>query len=112
MKIGILETGRPPEALQAAFGDYPSMFRSLLGSGFSYVTYPVEQMVLPADPGEADAYVVTGSPAGVYDNLPWIEPLKRFLVEARERTALVGICFGHQVMAEAFGGKVVKSDKG
>ncbi|MCH3113148.1 hypothetical protein K3X14_14790, partial [Listeria monocytogenes] len=76
----ILETGRPPEPLQAGFGDYPTMFRRLLGPGFDYVTYPVEQMVLPADPAECDAYVVTGSPAGVYDDLPWIAPLKRFLV--------------------------------
>lgn len=112
MKIGILETGRPPEALQAAFGDYPAMFRGLLGPGFDYVTYPVEQMVLPADPAERDAYVITGSPAGVYDDLPWIEPLKRFLVEVRGQAALVGVCFGHQVMAEAFGGRVVKSQKG
>ena len=56
--------------------------------------------------------MVTGSPAGVYDDLPWIDPLKAFLVEAKSKAALVGVCFGHQVMAEAFGGKVEKSDKG
>lgn len=112
MKVGILETGKPPAALEPAFGDYAAMFRNLLGPGFDYVAYQVETGELPADPTECEAYVVTGSPAGVYDDLPWLEPLKAFLVEASGRVALVGVCFGHQIMAEAFGGRVVKSDKG
>ncbi|GGL34554.1 glutamine amidotransferase-related protein [Caulobacter rhizosphaerae] len=111
MKIGLLETGEPPEALQPAFGRYAAMFQDLLGPGHDYVVYDVQAGVLPADPAECDAYVVTGSSAGVYDDLPWIAPLKAFLVDAA-RQPLVGVCFGHQVMAEAFGGKVVKSDKG
>lgn len=112
MKIGILETGRPPGDLAATYGDYPAMFRALLGPGFDYVTYDVEHGQLPKSVDECDAYVVTGSPAGVYDGLPWIAPLDQFLAAARGRVRLVGICFGHQVMAEAFGGKVTKSDKG
>ena len=111
MKIGLLETGEPPEGLQPEFGRYGGMFQDLLGPDHDYVVYDVQAGVLPVDPSECDAYVVTGSAAGVYDDLPWIAPLKAFLVQAREQP-LVGVCFGHQVMAEAFGGKVVKSDKG
>jgi GMP synthase-like glutamine amidotransferase len=111
MKIGLLETGEPPEALQPEFGRYGTMFQDLLGPGHDYVTYDVQAGHLPDDPDECDAYIVTGSAAGVYDDLPWIAPLKAFLVEARGQP-LVGVCFGHQVMAEAFGGKVIKSDKG
>jgi GMP synthase-like glutamine amidotransferase len=111
MKIGLLETGEPPETLQPTFGRYGTMFQDLLGPGHDYVTYDVQAGQLPADPGECDAYIVTGSAAGVYDDLPWIAPLKAFLVQARGQP-LVGVCFGHQVMAEAFGGKVIKSDKG
>lgn len=110
MKIGLLETGEPPESLQPAFGRYAAMFQDLLGPGHAYAVYDVQAGVLPADPAECDAYVVTGSSAGVYDDLPWIAPLKAFLVATDQ--PLVGVCFGHQVMAEAFGGKVVKSDKG
>ena len=65
------------------------------------------------DPATLGAVLYTGSPAGVYDPLPWIVPLKQFIRAAAEaRTPQVGICFGHQIMGEALGGKVEKSDKG
>jgi GMP synthase-like glutamine amidotransferase len=113
MKIGILETGQPPGPLIARFGRYPAMFERLLAApGRRFESFDVAAGAFPARPEACDAYVVTGSPAGVYDDLPWIDPLKGFLVAARGRAALVGVCFGHQVMAEAFGGKVVKSDRG
>lgn len=112
LRIGLLETGEPPGDLLNAFGGYGAMFQALLGEGHVYRAYDVQRGELPADPAENDAYVITGSAAGVYDPLPWIEPLKAFLRRAKGETPLVGVCFGHQVMAEAFGGKVVKSEKG
>jgi GMP synthase-like glutamine amidotransferase len=111
MKLAILETGRPPAKLVERFGDYPTMFRRMLGAGFHIDSFDVAAGELPADPGAYDAYLITGSPAGVYDPLPWIEPLKEFLRAAKDRK-MVGVCFGHQIMAEAFGGHVEKSDKG
>jgi GMP synthase-like glutamine amidotransferase len=48
----------------------------------------------------------------VYDDLPWIAPLKDFLRAAKGKAKLVGICFGHQIIAEAFGGRVEKSERG
>jgi GMP synthase-like glutamine amidotransferase len=112
MKIGILETGRPPGNLAARFGDYPAMFERLLGPGFETTAYDVNAGAFPERPEAHEAYFVTGSPAGVYEDLPWIEPLEAFLREASGRAKLVGICFGHQIMAEAFGGKVEKSERG
>lgn len=110
--IGFLETGGPPAALQPRFGAYPAMFERLLGPAYAYATYDVAAGAFPERPQACHAYVVTGSPAGVYDDLPWIDPLKRFLVEAKGKAVLVGVCFGHQAMAEAFGGRVEKSARG
>jgi GMP synthase-like glutamine amidotransferase len=111
MKVAILETGRPPAGLVERFGDYPAMFEHMLGPGFDLDRFDIAAGELPTHPSAYDAYLITGSPAGVYDPLPWIEPLKNFLRSAKERK-MVGVCFGHQVMAEAFGGKVEKSPKG
>ncbi|HEX5377053.1 MAG TPA: type 1 glutamine amidotransferase, partial [Phenylobacterium sp.] len=113
MKLAILETGAPPPGVRERFGDYPSMFRRLLGEdAYDYQTFDVEGGRLPQRAEAFGAYIVTGSSAGVYDPLPWIDPLKDFLVSAKGRAALVGVCFGHQIMAEAFGGRVIKSPKG
>jgi GMP synthase-like glutamine amidotransferase len=110
VKLAILETGAPPPPLEDRFGRYPAMFEALLG--MEARTYDVAAGALPADVGRHDAYLVTGSPAGVYDDLPWIPKLTTFLRAARGKARLVGICFGHQIMAEAFGGRVEKSAKG
>ncbi|MEA3002378.1 MAG: hypothetical protein QOH81_1166 [Sphingomonadales bacterium] len=110
MDLAILETGRPPAALHGRFERYPAMFERLLG--LKATSYDVEAGALPARPGDHDAYLITGAAAGVYDALPWIEPLEDFLRAARGAAKLVGICFGHQVMAEAFGGRVEKSARG
>ncbi len=112
MTIGILETGRPPVALRAQWGSYDDMIRAMLGRDRQYRSYDVQAGELPADPAECSAYVITGSPAGVYDDLPWIPPFLDCLCKIRGRAKLVGLCFGHQAMAKAFGGEVVKSPKG
>lgn len=116
MKIGILETGQPPEELIPEHGDYPGMFERLLRSAdpaLEFAVYHVTDGQLPGSTDECDAWLVTGSRHGVYDPLPWIEPLKGFLKSAYEADVpIVGICFGHQVLAEALGGRAVQSDKG
>jgi len=112
MQVAILETGKPPAPLDARFPGYPAMFADLLGPGFDIVTYDVETGQLPPSPDAHPAYLVTGSPAGVYEDHAWIKPLKAFLRAAKGKAKIVGICFGHQIMAEAFGGKVEKSAHG
>ena len=112
MEIGILRTGAPPPDLAPRFGPYDDMFARLLGPGFTVRGYDVQggERLPPAD--AHPAFLITGSAAGVYEPLPWIEPLFAFLREAKGRTRLVGICFGHQAMAEALGGRVEKSVRG
>jgi GMP synthase-like glutamine amidotransferase len=112
MDLGILETGAPPGDLKARFGSYGDMFRRMLGPDYRYSYYDVRNGQLPEPLGRHDAYLITGSASGVYDGDPWIEQLKTFLREASGRKPVVGICFGHQVMAEAYGGRVTKSPKG
>jgi GMP synthase-like glutamine amidotransferase len=110
MKLAILETGRPPGDLARTFGDYSMMFAELLGGEFETESFDAEAGELPLE-AKHEAYLITGSPAGVYDPLPWIEPLEQFIRSAGTRK-MVGVCFGHQVMAKALGGTVEKSAKG
>jgi GMP synthase-like glutamine amidotransferase len=86
------------------------MFGQLLGPGFEIETFDVPGGHFP-DAGAHDAVLITGSPAGVYEPLPWIQPLMAFIRAAKD-SKKVGVCFGHQVMAEALGGHVEKSNKG
>lgn len=110
-RIAILETGAPPAALAAAHGDYPAMFRDLLGEGFDFRTFDVQAGEWP-DPEAFDAAIITGSSAGVYETDGWIAELLDWIRSARGRTRLVGVCFGHQAMAQALGGRVEKSSRG
>jgi GMP synthase-like glutamine amidotransferase len=116
MRIGILETGEVNPELRERHGDYPAMFERLLAaadSGLEFATVRVVAGEMPATPAQADAWLVTGSRHGVYDDLAWIEPLKSFLRACvAARVPVVGVCFGHQILAEALGGKAAKSDRG
>lgn len=110
-RIAILETGAPPPALAARHGDYPAMFRDLLGEGFDFETFDVQSGQWP-DAAGFDAAIITGSAAGVYESDAWIGELLEWIRAAKGRTRLVGICFGHQAMAKALGGRVEKSERG
>lgn len=110
MQIGILQTGHAPDALIAQSGDYPSMFERLLdGRGFTFRTWAVVDGDLPDSIHNADGWLITGSRHGVYEDHPWIPPLEAFIRAAyAARVPLVGICFGHQIIAQALGGRVEK----
>jgi len=110
-RIAILKTGAPPPALAETHGDYPAMFVTLLGDGFETTVFDVRQGEWP-DPVGFDGAVITGSAAGVYEDDAWIGALLDWIRLARGETRLVGVCFGHQAMAQALGGRVEKSDRG
>jgi GMP synthase-like glutamine amidotransferase len=116
MKIGIIECGLIPEALRSRYDGYGAMFARQLGAllpgaGFEVISI-VQGAALPA-PDAFDAWVIPGSKHGVYDDLPWIAPLKAFIREAAKlQRPMVGVCFGHQIIAEALGGRVEKAAQG
>ncbi|MEM1315376.1 MAG: type 1 glutamine amidotransferase [Pseudomonadota bacterium] len=114
MLIGILQTGDVNPRLADRFPPYEVMFARLLdGHGLRFQAWRANHGELPAGPEDADGWLITGSAAGVYEDLPWIAPLEDLVrAIAAARRPLVGICFGHQLMAQALGGRVVKSDKG
>ncbi|WP_333830917.1 type 1 glutamine amidotransferase [Pararhodobacter sp.] len=113
MLIGILQTGYAPEPLRDE-GDYPDMFTRLLaGHGFTFRTYRVVDMEFPASPAECDGWLITGSRHGVYEDLPFIKPLEQLIRDAfAAKVPVAGICFGHQIMAQALGGTVEKYQGG
>ncbi|MDO8881632.1 MAG: type 1 glutamine amidotransferase [Pseudotabrizicola sp.] len=110
MLIGILQTGLAPDALAPEMGDYPDMFAKLLdGHGFTFRTYPVVNGVFPDAVQDCEGWLITGSKHGAYEDHPWIAPLELFIRDAfAARVPVVGICFGHQIIAQAMGGKVEK----
>ena len=114
MKIGILQTGRSPEAIVAKHGDYDAFFKRYLdGRGFEFVTYEVLDGKFPKSPQDADGWLITGSRFGAYEDHDWIPPLEAFLRKTfAARLPIFGVCFGHQILAQALGGKVEKFSGG
>ncbi|WP_306006580.1 type 1 glutamine amidotransferase [Aquicoccus porphyridii] len=114
MKIGILQTGHAPDMVLGELGDYDTMFQRLLdGQGFEFITYSVVDGKFPDGPEAADAWLITGSKHGAYEDHDWIPPLETLIRAIRDADQpLVGVCFGHQIIAQALGGKVEKYQGG
>jgi len=110
MKIGILQTGHAPDEIQATLGDYDAMFGRLLAdSSLTFETYNVVDMAFPQSVTDCDGWLLTGSKHGAYEDHAFIPPLEDFIRAAfAADVPMVGICFGHQIIAQALGGKVEK----
>lgn len=110
MIVGILQCGHLPEEIESSHGKYSDMIERLLqGHDFDYRVFNVVDGIFPDSPSEADAWMITGSRHGVLDGLPWIAPLENMVRAIHTANLpLVGICFGHQIIAQALGGRVEK----
>lgn len=114
MKIGLLQPGHVPDAVRPRLGEYADMYERLLaGHGFSFARWDVVDHVFPQSPTEADGWLIGGSRHGVYEQHAWIPPLEDLVraIVASGRP-LIGVCFGHQIIAQALGGRVEKVDGG
>ena len=114
MQIGLLQCGYFPQPDAHPKVTYSDLYANMLkGNGFSFRTWSVVDMDFPASAHEADAWLLSGSRHGAYEDIPFIPPLERFIREIYSaQVPMVGICFGHQVVAQALGGKVIKGPKG
>ena len=116
MKVGLLECDHVREELLPIAGDYRQMFADLFAvhaPQLELVNFDVRNGEFPASVDSCEAFVCTGSRFSAYDEDDWIQELKSFVRRLREADKpFVGICFGHQVMAEALGGKVEKAEQG
>jgi len=110
MKIGILQTGKAVPEVRAEMGEYADIFARLLGGhGFTFDHYMVVDGQFPEGPEAADGWLITGSKHGAYEDLPWIARLEDLIRAIRDcGRPLIGVCFGHQIIAKALGGKVEK----
>lgn len=115
LRLGLLDAV-PPEFYPAGEKSDPQKFVELfelVGAPFRYRTYAVTEGRFPASLDECDAYLITGSPCSVYDTYPWISELGNMIeLVTAAAIPLVGICFGHQLIARTLGGTVRLADDG
>lgn len=116
MKVGILQCDDVLEKFQPEFGNYPQMFQQMMleaQGNLEFAVYDVRAGEYPEDLDECDGYITTGSRHGVNDGLPWVDALEAFVRKLDQaKKKYVGICFGHQLLAKALGGTVVRSERG
>ncbi|KSJ18764.1 amidotransferase [Pseudomonas aeruginosa] len=116
LRICILETDILRPELIERYEGYGRMFQQLFAKqpiAAEFVIYNVVEGRYPADDERFDAYLVTGSKADSFGPDPWIQTLKTFLLDRYERgDKLLGVCFGHQLLALLLGGKAERASQG
>ncbi|WP_417516988.1 glutamine amidotransferase [Marinobacter sp.] len=106
-RVVILKTGTTYPGIKDQFGDFDEWFVRGLSPGLDITVLNTEAGELPGDPADWDGIVITGSPAMVSDREPWSEKAAEWLTQAVDKSVpLLGVCYGHQLLAHALGGEV------
>ncbi len=111
MRIALLQADHIPDHRRGVSGgNYPEMFSNMFLKVDAIVdidTFDVTIGEYPRDAGDYDGFIISGSKSSAYNDDAWINALKSYICQLKDnKHKLVGICFGHQVIAEALGGKV------
>jgi GMP synthase-like glutamine amidotransferase len=127
LRIAVLEADHPLDGTAAKYGTYGDVFAQLLRSAARALAWDADatleitkfdverQLAFPADLSSIDAILITGSRANAFDDTPWIVRLTNYVrevLETQSRVRVVGVCFGHQIVARAMGVKVDRSPVG
>jgi GMP synthase (glutamine-hydrolysing) len=115
MRMIILAAGSTVAAIAERRGDFDRWIREKTGDAWTgdWTVHDVRTTAPLPGPRAADAFVITGSSSSVTERAPWMlraEELVRGIAQAR--VPLLGICFGHQMIAQALGGDVRKNPRG
>jgi GMP synthase (glutamine-hydrolysing) len=115
MRIVILVTGNAMAHVAEQRGDYDAWIRATTGDAWrgEWSSHDVRSAGPLPGPRDADGFVITGSSASVTERAPWMlraEELIRGIEDAR--VPVLGICFGHQMIAQALGGEVRRNPRG
>ncbi len=116
MKVAILQCDDVLEQLQPQYGSYSNMIIQMfevIDIELAFEIFNCQLAQYPNDINAFDFYITTGSRAGVYENEQWIHQLISFIQTLdKAKKKLIGICFGHQIIAMAKNQQVQQSEKG
>ena len=116
MNIAILQCDDVLEKLRPDYGSYQHMIQHMfddMEGSFNFEIFNCKQEQYPDDIHDFDLYITTGSKAGAYEDTPWIKQLIEFVRKLdHQQKKLIGICFGHQIIAIAKNQRVQRSPKG
>lgn len=112
--VGLLLVGHIDAGSLHVGGDYPELYADILAPhNIELTTYRCDEGQMPSALSEQDGWLCSPSRLSVYDDIDWLRDVEQLLRDmVATETPYVGICFGHQLMAQALGSTVAKADYG